>query len=680
MYKFKDLTTKNMVQYIFYVPDVILMVAIGLGMYTQWMLPGERQYAISVIALMGILVIALSCALRYFFSLHQVGKALYHIWIGCLVGIIAFLNSSDIEFVTTQEVMEALFMASLVLGCFSNILQRFLHLQQLEGHIFAQPVILESVGIVIAGFVTTNATAIWLLTSAFVINTLAMRMKSFLGFCSFIAFVFIGSYVFFPDLKILPNKYALMCFIGRHAFQPIIDFHFSGLTVIERWKPFLAQSRLVRYLTIIFVFGLNISLCVLIGVQSASHKEWFVVVPLFIALAIVWMVFHMTFFISCWKLMGKITECNLMQQSLLDESQSYNRIMAAKGIRHSSLISQRVVCLSLTMTVVMMGIGWETRSPYSLSLILMVLPIEAMTLSLFWKLCNFLGGTCTGYAVIAPVTTIGPNGGAKLLNATTFQDITARATTVLSQMNNFFNFHMIDNYGCDYSTSGLGTDYVENKVKAFFDRRTTDGPRFDTYILYYSGDVYETGDWALTDNKCLTIKTLLDWWTVKNGGTGARLILVLDSSSSFKWTRSIRKHENDFVAIQTCHYKKTPDPEFGNKNSVGSFTDDWVRYNLGVDINPPWTSKDRTVSALYAVSKCWTDFRFHLPSNDDIADYWDSSFPRLVKPLIKVVNLPSIGMLFCCCDSVMRCLRRKQMSWIPPKEIDTGHGFKLVRS
>ena len=183
-----------------------------------------------------------------------------------------------------------------------------------------------------------------------------------------------------------------------------------------------------------------------------------------------------------------------------------------------------------------------------------------------------------------------------------------------------------------------------------------------------------------TDNKSLNIKTLLDWWAAKNGGTGARLILVLDSSFSRMWTKSVRKLENDFVAIQTCFYKKTPDPEFGNKISTGLFTDEWVRYNVAGDIDPPWSSKDRPVLALYAVSKCWTDFRFHLPTNEDIAAYWDSSFPRMLKPLIKVVNLPSIGMLFCCCDSVMRCLRRKQMSWIPPKEVDTGHGFKLVRS
>lgn len=57
---------------------------------------------------------------------------------------------------------------------------------------------------------------------------------------------------------------------------------------------------------------------------------------------------------------------------------------------------------------------------------------------------------------------------------------------------------MIDSYGCDYSTSGISPDNLQTKVKAFFDRRTGDGPKFDTYILYFSGDTYDTGDWALT--------------------------------------------------------------------------------------------------------------------------------------------------------------------------------------
>ena len=56
---------------------------------------------------------------------------------------------------------------------------------------------------------------------------------------------------------------------------------------------------------------------------------------------------------------------------------------------------------------------------------------------------------------------------------------------------------MIENFGCDFLSSGLMEDYLESKVKQFFDRKTNHGPRYDTYILYYSGDVHDTGDWAL---------------------------------------------------------------------------------------------------------------------------------------------------------------------------------------
>ena len=64
-------------------------------------------------------------------------------------------------------------------------------------------------------------------------------------------------------------------------------------------------------------------------------------------------------------------------------------------------------------------------------------------------------------------------------------------------MQGFFNFNMIENFGCDYFSSGLGRDLLESKVKNFFERKTSDGPRYDTYMLYYTGDTYDSGDWAL---------------------------------------------------------------------------------------------------------------------------------------------------------------------------------------
>ena len=70
----------------------------------------------------------------------------------------------------------------------------------------------------------------------------------------------------------------------------------------------------------------------------------------------------------------------------------------------------------------------------------------------------------------------------------------------LLQIQEFLNFNMIENFGCDFFSSGLGHDLLEAKVKNFFERKTSDGPRYDTYLLYYTGDVYDTGDWALAGN------------------------------------------------------------------------------------------------------------------------------------------------------------------------------------
>ena len=102
--------------------------------------------------------------------------------------------------------------------------------------------------------------------------------------------------------------------------------------------------------------------------------------------------------------MSRITECNLTYQNLNDERKNMGRIMASKGVRHFSLISQRLICITLLTTIVLGGLSWETKKPYSLAMILLVLPVECMTLSLFWYLGDNLGGTATGYAVIAPVT------------------------------------------------------------------------------------------------------------------------------------------------------------------------------------------------------------------------------------------------------------------------------------
>ena len=72
-----------------------------------------------------------------------------------------------------------------------------------------------------------------------------------------------------------------------------------------------------------------------------------------------------------------------------------------------------------------------------------------------------------------------------------------RSMGLLNTIQRFLLYHMIDIYSCDFSSSGLSADSLEAKLRTFLSRTTADGPRYDTYLLYYSGHVHTNGDWAL---------------------------------------------------------------------------------------------------------------------------------------------------------------------------------------
>ncbi|KAH3893203.1 hypothetical protein DPMN_017347 [Dreissena polymorpha] len=655
----------------------MLFVALGLGLYTEW--TNSQNTAILMIALCGLLVFGMSCAMQYYFNKEALGQAVLHLWLGCILGVIIFTDAKEYQFETLEESMDILLISSAAFGLFWSVCERILHLMKMDATLFSSLQCLECLGFVIASLVvgTVDAIVISLCVLAFLFCLTAIRLKSLLSFTSLGVCIILFSLTILPTLPVKVNLYGIICFAGRNGFEPVIDFYFSGLTTLERWQAFFSKSGFLRKLVIILVFLLNLTFAILTGQQSTTHKEWFVVVPLFVVFAILWLCFHVINLITSWILMNKVSECISTYQSQGEHYRSMPRIMAAKGIRHFSLISQRLMFFTLITTVIVFGVGWETRSSYSIALFLVVLPLETATLSLFWELGDNLGGTCTGYALIAPNTGNRSNSGVKLLNSSNVEEMGSRAMSSLNKIQQFFTRNLIDNYGCDYSSSGISDEYLKSKVTQFFSRKTSDGPRFDTYLLYYSGDCQESGDWALTDGVSVKLEKLLDWWTEKNGDSGSRLILVCDTQHTWCWAKDVARLEQ-YVALQTWKYSRAPDPETGHV--VGAFTDDWVKFNMDEEIETPWTDKERNIRAFYKVSKTWTDFSFHLPTTEDIEAHWNSNFPACTKPLIKSVNVFQHGSLCCCCEGIRNCVKRKRMQWLPPKVSDTGHGFRLVRS
>ncbi|XP_043943258.1 transmembrane protein 168-like [Protopterus annectens] len=273
-----------------------------------------------------------------------------------------------------------------------------------------------------------------------------------------------------------------------------------------------------------------------------------------------------------------------------------------------------------------------------------------------------------------------PDGQPALLPPEHVQELNLRSTGMLNAIQRFFAYHMIETYGCDYSTSGLSFDTVQTKLKSFMELRTVDGPRHDTYILYYSGHSHSSGEWALAGGDTLRLETVLDWWMEKNSSFCSRLLIVLDCEHPMSWVKEVRKVSNQYIAVQGAEMAKFVDVEETDPPQLGDFTKEWVEYNCNPDHNISWSEKGRTVRAVYGVSKCWSDYSLHLPTESDVAKHWVTYFPRVTYPVVHLANWCGGLNLFWMCKVCFKCFRRFKMSWFPPAVLDTGHGFKLVRS
>lgn len=78
------------------------------------------------------------------------------------------------------------------------------------------------------------------------------------------------------------------------------------------------------------------------------------------------------------------------------------------------------------------------------------------------------------------------------------QELNLRSTGMLNNMQRLFSHHMVQTFGCDYSTSGITLEAIQNKLRSFLELRTADGPRHDTYLIFYSGHTQKvSGSWVL---------------------------------------------------------------------------------------------------------------------------------------------------------------------------------------
>lgn len=675
-----DVSVWSSVRWLGYVSGLNLLIALFLGLYVRWEHQEEDLTTLLVVIILAMVVLGVASVLHYFFNMERVSLSVLHLWFGFLLGLLCFINYPDTVRNDVKDVAaNYMMLVSIALRTVWALLERLFGRTRYRAAFLTSAERLELAGFAVAS-TALNQKSLSIMVLLVSLGTLmvALRMKALLSLPNLVSFAVITGVAFFRSLHLDVNPFALACFFSQLICDPLLDLYFSGLSVTERWQPFLVWRGLWRRLSLLPLLLVE-GVFLVLAARKLLHFDGYLMVPGFVVASLFWLICHLVFVITVWSFHSKLGECQRLCWSQGPELSGLDKIMASKGMRHFCLISERLVLFTLVSTVAVGALCWQRTSSLFLSVFLLVLPLESLFHGLFYELGNSLGGTSVGYAVVIPTNYCSPDGQPTLLPPDQVQELNLRSTLMLSSVQRFFAHHLIESFGCDYSTSGVTADALQAKVRAFFDLRTSDGPRHDTYIIYYSGHTHRSGEWALAGGDTVRLEQLLDWWREKNGGFCSRLILLLDCDNSPAWVREVRSVEGAYVAVQGATLNRDPQ-DTQDVPQLGDFTSQWVEYNCSLNSDIRWSEQGRAVSAVYGLSKQWGDYTLHLPTGNDVTHHSGAYFPRVTYPVVQLALWCSQLDALWLCGLCLRCLRRFKLNWFPPAILDTGQGFKLVRS
>lgn len=678
----KELDVFTSVRCLGYLSSVNLLIAVCVGMYVRWEVTSES--VILVIFIMGLFVLGMACIFHYYFAMENASLSLFHLWFGFLLGLLCFFHSPALDSNVKELVANYLLLASVIMKAVWAITERVCSSIHYEPTLLTSSELLDLLGFGIAS--TTmfflNSLAIIGLVVALGALIVDLRMKSILALPNLVSFSLITSLVFFQALGITANPYALGCYLGRLLCEPVLDVYFSGLGPNKLWMQVLSLRNVWRRLSLLPLSLTEIAFFVRAALKLGNLEQWYLVIPGFCLFGLFWSICHIILLITIWGFHTKLSECQKALRAQRSSTRSLDQVMASRGIRHFCLISERLVFFCLLSTIILAAVSWQPSDCLFLSILLVVLPLESLTLSLFHDLGSCLGGTCVGYALVIPTAYCSADGQPTLLPPEKVEQLNLRSTGILNNVQRLFSHHMIETFGCDYSTGGVTLEAVQTKLRDFLERRTADGPRHDTYLIFYSGHTHKgTGAWALAGGESLHLAQLLELWKEKNAGHCSRLILVLDTENSLPWVKEVRRVEGIYIAVQGAELPAARvDPEAGDIPFLGDFTSEWVEFNCTPSNDTQWSEKGRTVAAIYGMSKHWSDYTLHLPTGRDVAKHWKAHFPKATYPMVHLSNWCCGLNLFWFCSMCLRCFRRCKLAWFPPTVLDTGLGIKLVHS
>lgn len=342
-----------------YLSGLNLLVALCLGLYTRWEKSAEST--LLIIFVLALFVLGIAIILYYHFSMERLSLSLLHLWFGFLLGLLCFLNDSAVEDDIKERVTNFMLLATVGLRTLWALLERLLGCARYRPAFLTSAERLELAGFVIAStaLLIQSSVSVMVLVVALATVMVALRMKAVLALMNLICFSVVSAEVFFKSLDIPSNPYALACFFSQLLCDPLLDVYFSGLSVTERWQPFLLWRSLWRRLSLLPLLLVEITFIILAARKLTDTDRWYFLIPGFVVCALFWFICHMVFVITVCGFHTKLGDCQRLCVFQGSGMSGLDKVMASKGMRHFCLISERLVVLTLASTGAVAALCWQ---------------------------------------------------------------------------------------------------------------------------------------------------------------------------------------------------------------------------------------------------------------------------------------------------------------------------------
>lgn len=358
-----EVSVWSSVRWLGYLSGLNLLVALGLGVYAG--LERTAETILLVIFVLTPIVLGVACLVYYYFNMKRVSHGLLHTWFGFLLGVLCFLNSPALEGVVKEHVSNYLLLTSAVLRTLWALLDRLFGCTKYRPAFLTSAERLELAGFAIASTVVLSekSVSVMVLVVALASVMVALRMKALLALHNLVCFAVITAVLFFKSLNINTNPFALACFFSQLICDPLLDVYFSGLSVTERWQPFLLWQGLWRRLSLLPLLAVQVTFIILAAQKLTDEDHLLFLVPSFVVFVLFWAICHMVFVITVWGFHTKLSDCQKVCSYQLSGRNGLDKVMASKGMRHFCLISERLVLFTLGSTVAVAALCWQVREP-----------------------------------------------------------------------------------------------------------------------------------------------------------------------------------------------------------------------------------------------------------------------------------------------------------------------------